>query len=102
PQHAACVAVRERDLETVRRRVRKSMDAICQEIVIFHLFAVRDDWRSRGFEPIDGVPDCTRVERGKGGILAVEVGEFWDESGRPRNAADGLRGYAEPGRRSVG
>src|SRR5712675_2031275 len=96
------MTVREWDFEPVRGRVRKPMYAVCQEIVILPLFAVRDDRRSRGFKPFDGVSNCLFVERGKGGVLAIDLGEFLDEIRRPRNAADGLRGYGDQGRLSVG
>src|SRR5712664_2769832 len=102
PQHTARMTVRERDFEPVRGRVRKPMYAVCQEIVILALFAVRDDRGSRGFEPFDGVSNCIFVERGKGGVLAIDLGEFLDEVSRPRNAANGLRRYGEQGRLSVG
>src|SRR6266404_1231473 len=96
------MTVREWDFEPVRGRVRKPMYAVCQEIVILPLFAVRDDRRSRGFKPFDGVSNCLFVERGKGGVLAIDLGEFLDEIRRPRNAANGLRGYGDQGRLSVG
>src|SRR5882757_750430 len=96
------MTVREWDFEPVRGRVRKAMYAVCQEIVILPLFAVRDDQRSRGFKPFDGVSNCLFVTSGKGGVLAVDLGEFLDEIRRPRNAANGLRGYADQGRLSAG
>jgi len=70
--------------------------------VILALFAVRDDRGSRGFEPFDGVSNCIFVERGKGGVLAIDLGEFLDEIRRPRNAANRLRGYVDQGRLRVG
>jgi hypothetical protein len=78
------------------------MYAVCQEIVILSLFAIRDDQRACGFEPFDSVSNCIFVKSGKGGILAVDLGEFLDEIRRPRNAANGLRGYADLDRLSVG
>jgi hypothetical protein len=78
------------------------MYAVCQEIVILPLFAVRDDRRSSGFKPFDGVSNGLFVERGKGGVFAIAFGEFLDESRRPRNAADGLRGYVDQGGPSIG
>src|SRR3981189_9920 len=96
------MTVREWDFEPVRGRVRKPMYAVCQEIVILPLFAVRDDRRSSGFKPFDGVSNGLFVERGKGGVFAIAFGEFLDESRRPRNAADRLRGYGDQGRPSIG
>jgi hypothetical protein len=78
------------------------MYAVCQEIVILPLFAIRDDRRSCGFEPFDSVSSCIFVKSGKGGVLAVDLGEFLDEIRRPRNAANGLSGYDDRGRSSVG
>src|SRR6202171_5472408 len=96
------MTVREWDFEPGRGRVRKPMYAVCQEIVILALFAVRDDQRSRGFEPFDGVSNRIFVERGKDGVLAIDLGEFLDEIRRPRNAANWLRGYGDQGRLSIG
>jgi hypothetical protein len=56
------MTVRERYLETVRGRVRKAMDAICREIVMLSLLAVRDDRRAGGFEPFDGVSNRIFIE----------------------------------------
>jgi len=38
------------------------MHAVRQEIVILPLFAVRDDRRVCGFEPFDGVSNCTFIQ----------------------------------------
>src|SRR5438128_6117194 len=102
PQHTARMAVGERDCKPVRRRVRKPMYAVRQEIVILLLFAVRDDRRSRGLESFDGVSNRVFVERGKRWVLAIDSREFLDELQGPWNAADGLGGYAGYGGFRVG
>src|SRR3979411_1368595 len=70
PQHTARMTVREGNFESVRGRIRKPMYAVCQEIGILPLFAVRDDRRSGGFKPFDGVSNRLSVERGEGGAVA--------------------------------
>src|SRR6202171_1812631 len=62
PRQAARMAIRERDLETVRGHVRKPMDAVRREIVMLPLFAVRNDRRAGGFEPFDGVSNRIFIE----------------------------------------
>jgi hypothetical protein len=66
------------------------MHAVCQEIVIFPLFAVGNDWRACGFEPFYGVSNGVFIERSKGRIVAIEFGEFLEKVTWPRNAANGL------------
>ncbi len=78
------------------------MYAVCQEVVILPLLAIRDDQRACGFEPFDSISNCIFVKCGERGVLAVDLGEFLEEIRRPRNAANGLRGYGDRGWLNVG
>jgi hypothetical protein len=90
------MTVRERDLETVRGRVRKPMDAIRREIVVLSLFAVRDDRRAGGFEPFDGVSNCIFIEWSEVRILTVStLCDSLDEIEGSWDAANWLGGYGE-------
>jgi hypothetical protein len=66
--------------------------------VVLPLFAVRDDRRARGFEPLDGVSNGNFVERIEAGIFAVASCDPLDEIDRPWDAADRLGGYDRPRR----
>jgi hypothetical protein len=61
--------------------------------VILPLFAVGDDRRARGLEPLDGVSNRNFVERSEVGILAVRFCDPVDEIDGSWDAADRLGGY---------
>src|SRR5712664_2394130 len=62
PRQPARMAVRERDFETIRCRVRKSMHAVCRKIVILPLFTVRNDRRACGLKPLNGISNRVFIE----------------------------------------
>jgi hypothetical protein len=77
------------------------MNAVRQEIVIFPLFAVGNDWRAAGFEAFDSVSNCVFVERSESRILTIELAKFLDEIKRSCDTANGLGGYGDWYRLSV-
>ena len=89
------MTVRERDLETVRGRVRKPMDAVRREIVMLSLFAVRNDRRAGGFEQFDGVSNRIFIEGSDVRILTVASYDSVDEIDWPWDTANWLGGYGE-------
>jgi hypothetical protein len=89
------MTVRKRDLETVRGRVRKPVDAVRSEIVMLSLFAVGDDRRAGGFEPLDSVPDRFFVEWSEVRILTVASCDSLDEMEGSWDTANWLGGNGE-------
>src|SRR5258708_38389728 len=69
------------------------MDGVRREIVILPLFAVGNDRRACGFEPLDGVSNGNFVERNEVRILAVGDCDSLDEIGGSWDAAYRLGGY---------
>src|SRR5258708_12724816 len=74
------------------------MHGIRREIVMLPLFAVRNDGRAGGFEPLDGVSNGNFVERSEVGILAVGFGDSLDEIGGAFGTSNPPRGGATPPR----
>jgi hypothetical protein len=89
------MTVREGDLETVWGHVRKPMDAVCREIVMLSLFAVRNDRRAGGFEQIDGVSNRIFIEWSEVRILTVASCDSLDKIDWSWDAANWLGGYGE-------
>jgi hypothetical protein len=61
--------------------------------VIFPLFAVGDDRRTRGLEALDGVSDGFVIERVQRRVRAVSCRQRLDQSKGPGNTADWLGRY---------
>src|SRR5260370_15317617 len=79
------------------------MHGVRREIVMLTLFAVGNDRRARGLEPLDGVSNGNFVERSEVGILAVgfgdsldEIGGSWDNAQPPAGATRTKGGPAPP------
>src|SRR5882762_8825064 len=79
------MTIRERDCETIRRCVRKPMHAVRREIVILPLFAVRNDRRACGFNPLNSVSNRILIERSEIRILTAapcdslnQINGSWD------------------------
>ena len=87
------MTIREWDCEAVRRCVRKSMHTVRGEIVILPLFAVCDNWRARGFKPLNGVSNRIFIERSKIRVLTVAFCDSVDELNGSRDAAYWLGRY---------
>src|SRR3979490_2967026 len=100
PRHAARMTVRERNYETVRSGVGKSMHAVGVEIVILPLFAVRNHRRACGFKPLNGVSNRIFVKRSEVGILTVALCDSLDQIDGPWDTANWLGGYSDWRRRS--
>jgi hypothetical protein len=71
------------------------MHTVRREILIFPLFAVGNDRRASGFEPLDGVSNRIFIERSEARIITVAFCDSLDESSWPWDAADWLGGYGE-------
>ena len=97
PREPPRVAVGERNGETIRGRVRKTVHAVRREVVVLPLFAVRDYRRARRLEPLDGVPNGVFIERSQIGLLVgirgIAPRDPLDQFRRSGNAANGLGGY---------
>jgi len=65
--------------------------------VVLSLFAVRDDGRACGLEPLDRVSNGDFVESSEAGILAACSCDPLDEIERPGDAADRLGGMIDGG-----
>ena len=57
-QHPPHVSGRERDLKAIGRGIGEALHGVGPRIVVLALLTVGDDGRSRGFELLDGVPNC--------------------------------------------
>ncbi len=80
----------ERKLESVRRQVGQTVDAVGSEVMILALFAVGDHRRTGRFEARDRVADRFFVERIEHRIGAVCGGKRFNQTQRPGNAANRL------------
>src|ERR1700730_18360575 len=95
PRQAARMTVRERNYETIWRRVRKPIHAVRAEIVILPLFAVRHDRRACGFKPFNGVSNGIFIESSQVGILTVALSDLFDQIKGPWDTPDWLGGYRD-------
>src|SRR5882762_9529007 len=71
------------------------MRAVCAEIMILPLFAVRNDRRTCGFKPFNGVSNGTFIQRSEVGILTVAFCDSLDEINGSRDTADWLGRYRD-------
>ncbi len=71
------------------------MHAIGAEIVIFALFAVRNDRGARGLKALNRVANRSLIERSEIGILTVAFCDSRDEIERSWDAANWLGGYGD-------
>ena len=89
-KHAAGVARREGNLETVRSGVGKSLDAIRPEVVVLALLTVRNHRRSGDLELRDCVANGRVIQRVQGRILRIGRDRL-NQRQRSRDAANRLR-----------
>src|SRR5207245_10241112 len=85
----------DRNGETIRGCIRKTMHAVRREIVILGLFTVRNHRRACGFKALDGVSNRSFIERSQVRIGTVAFCDSLDEISGPRNAANRLGGYGD-------
>src|SRR5882762_3445373 len=71
------------------------MHAVCAEIVILPLFAVRNNRRACSFKPFDGISNRIFIEKVEARILAVALCGSFDEINGPWDTADRLGGYRD-------
>src|SRR6266550_6667689 len=76
------MTITERDCETIRRCVRKSMNTVSGEIMILPLLTVCDDRRTCRFKPLNGVPNRIFIKWSEVRILTVAFCDFVDETER--------------------
>ena len=89
-KHAAGMARREGNLETVRSGVGKSLDAIRPEVVVLALLTVRNHRRSGDLELRDCVANGRVIQRVQGRILRIGRDRL-NQRQRSRDAANRLR-----------
>src|SRR5580704_19380215 len=71
------------------------MHAVGAEIVIFALFAIRNDRRACGLKPLNCVANRSVIERSEIGILTVAFCDSLEEIKRSWDAANWLGGNAD-------